>query len=138
MTIHELQENAWYELDGDEKHLYTKSNNEVYMCYKTELFIRNRLLMSWDEFNRARFTPYKQPYTPSEQEIQLFKMMREWITWIAVDKNGTPYAYEFKPEKRGDTYFSEGMPECRNLDLFEHIIKLTFEDGPLNLEQYRG
>ena len=137
MTIHELQENVWYELDGDEKHLYTKSNNEVYMCYKTELFIRNRLLMSWDEFHRARFTPYKQPYTPSEQEIQLFKLLPEWAKWIAVDDNGSVFIYQKEPKHNENYYFNGEICEYSKLKLFSHIIKLTFDDGPLNIEQYR-
>ena len=40
----------------------------------------------------------------------------DWVRWIAVDKDGTTYAYENKPTKRlGDCYWGHKWPKFGNM-----------------------
>jgi hypothetical protein len=138
LTIEELVEGEYYNCeDYHESYLFYLKNGNLKMinskdsldCYFTG---------NWKRFKSLRFTPYRQSYVPSEQEIQLFKLLPEWVKWIAVDKCGDVCVYEIEPEKGEKIYYDVGISKHKFLSLFNHIIKLTFDDGAFNIEQYKG
>ena len=140
LTIEELYEGEWYTERDSKENIYSILSGELYHFTPTEndSVEYKRVNGSYYGFKEMRFAPYNPPYTPSEEEIQLFKLLPDWAMWVAVDTDGYIACYSHKPRKTQCNYGPIEDSEDDALSAFSNIIKLTFDDGPLNIEKYRG
>lgn len=78
----------------------------------------------------------KDKYKPSGQEILLFGMVDKKWNWLIVKKDGKALFCESKPSVNpGDTITV--MYESTCVEIFKGLIQMKFEDGPINLNEWR-
>lgn len=137
LTVHELEKGKKYKLIGYEHdRIYTITDGEL--CYYGS-GVEHASFKTLKQFNAMRFEPYTEPYTPTEQEIQLFKLLPDWVKWVATDGHEKKLTWMFsdEPYKRDNAYDVPTFSKSDSLELFSHIITLKFEHGPYNIEQHR-
>ena len=121
---------------------FTNGHYKMFKCFDIrDLYIKtNTLIAEIGTFPLDGWEEVKPPRQWSEKELMLFKLLPDWVKWIARDEDGTICVYENEPNvsRSGDFYQAiSDNHDYEELDAFD-FITITFEESPIYIGDLKG